>query len=97
LIQSITCEIDFYWCRLVVILLFQLLLMLAKSEIGRAVGVHACVYPLSVPDFGAVKMARVWAKVKRARSIYARWVALFSLAFGTGDTLWSSRWRDWEC
>ena len=38
--------------------------MLAESEIGRAVGVHTCVNPLSVPDFGTVEMAWVWTKVK---------------------------------
>ena len=71
LIQSIACEVDFYRYRLVVVLLFHLLLMLAKSEVGRAVGVHTCVNPLSVPDFGTVEMAWVWTKVKGARSIYA--------------------------
>ena len=46
----------------------QLTLVLAKSEVRRTIGVHTGLNALSVSDLGTIEMTRGWPKVNVERS-----------------------------
>ena len=72
-------------------LMFQLTLVLAKSEIRGTIRVHAGLNALSISDLGTVEMAWSWAKVKIERSdFHARISSLLAPSFVT-FMMWGRR------